>query len=117
MPPIPVASLTIGLLIAANVFMTFAWLGHLRFKEATLITVILVCWGTGLFEHMLQLPANRIGFGTFTAAQLKTMQKIITLATFAAFSTVYLKEPLGWNHVIGFAFIPLGAWFIFHKWR
>ena len=117
MPPIPVPILTVGLLIAANVFMTFAWYGHLRFKETPLLTVILASWGIALFEYMLQVPANRYGYGTFTAAQLKTIQEVITLATFAVFSTLYLKEPLGWNHAIGFGFILLGAWFIFHKWR
>jgi uncharacterized protein (DUF486 family) len=112
--PIPV--LTIGLLIASNVFMTFAWYGHLKFKGAPLLTVILVSWGIALFEYMLQVPANRYGHGTFTAAQLKTIQEVITLSVFAIFSVLYLKEPLGWNHALGFAFIGLGAFFIFHKW-
>ncbi len=116
MPTLPVPVLTIGLLVASNVFMTFAWYGHLRFKAAPLVTVILVSWGIAFFEYVLQVPANRIGHGTFSAAQLKTIQEVITLITFAVFSTLYLKEPLGWNHAIGFCFIALGAWFIFHKW-
>ena len=116
MPNIPVPVLTIGLLLASNVFMTFAWYGHLRFKAAPLIVVILVSWGIAFFEYLLQVPANRIGHGTFSAAQLKTIQEVITLLTFAAFSALYLKEPLSWNHAVGFAFIALGAWFIFHKW-
>jgi uncharacterized protein (DUF486 family) len=116
MPTIPIPVLTIGLLIASNVFMTFAWYGHLRFREAPLITVILVSWGIALFEYILQVPANRYGYGTFNAAQLKTIQEVITLVTFAVFSTLYLKEPLGWNHALGFAFIAMGAFFIFHKW-
>ena len=116
MPNFSIPVLTIGLLLASNIFMTFAWYGHLRFKEAPILTVILVSWGIALFEYMLQVPANRIGHGTFSAAQLKTIQEVITLITFAVFSTLYLKEPLSWNHALGFAFIALGAWFIFHKW-
>ena len=113
---LPVPVLTIFLLIASNVFMTFAWYGHLRFKAAPLVLVIAVSWGIALFEYMLQVPANRIGYGYFSAAQLKTIQEVITLITFAVFSTLYLKEPIGWNHALGFAFIALGAYFIFHKW-
>ncbi len=116
MPRLPVPVLTIFLLIASNVFMTFAWYGHLRFKAAPLVLVIAVSWGIALFEYMLQVPANRIGYGYFSAAQLKTIQEVITLITFAVFSTLYLKEPIGWNHALGFAFIALGAYFIFHKW-
>jgi uncharacterized protein (DUF486 family) len=116
MPFVPTPVLTILLLIASNVFMTFAWYGHLRFKAAPLAIVIAVSWGIALFEYMLQVPANRIGYGYFSAAQLKTIQEVITLITFAVFSTLYLKEPIGWNHALGFAFIALGAYFIFHKW-
>lgn len=113
---LPVPVITILLLIASNVFMTFAWYGHLRFKAAPLAIVIAVSWGIASFEYMLQVPANRIGYGYFSAAQLKTIQEVITLITFAVFSTLYLKEPIGWNHALGFAFIALGAYFIFHKW-
>ena len=116
MPFVPTPVLTILLLIASNVFMTFAWYGHLRFKAAPLAIVIAVSWGIALFEYMLQVPANRIGYGYFSAAQLKTIQEVITLITFAVFSTLYLKEPIGWNHALGFAFIALGAYFIFRKW-
>lgn len=112
--PIPVV--TIGLLLLSNVFMTFAWYGHLKFKESALITVILVSWGIAFFEYVLQVPANRIGHGHFSAAELKTIQEVITLSVFAVFSVFYLKEPLMWNHLLGFAFIALGAFFIFHKW-
>lgn len=112
--PIPV--LTIGLLIASNVFMTFAWYGHLKYKAAPLLTVILISWGIALFEYMLQVPANRLGHGYFSAAELKTIQEVITLLVFAVFSVVFLKEPLSWNHLLGFGFIALGAFFIFHKW-
>ncbi|MFN4193051.1 MAG: DMT family protein [Tabrizicola sp.] len=116
MMTLPIPVITIGLLLASNVFMTFAWYGHLKFKESALITVILVSWGIAFFEYVLQVPANRIGYGHFNAAQLKTIQEVITLSVFAAFSVLYLKEPLMWNHLLGFAFIALGAFFIFHKW-
>lgn len=107
---------TIGLLLASNIFMTFAWYGHLKFKESPLWIVIAVSWGIALFEYCLQVPANRIGYGTFSAAQLKTIQEIITLVVFAGFSALYLNEPLRWNHAIGFALIVLAAFFIFKKW-
>lgn len=113
-PPVPV--ITIGLLIASNIFMTFAWYGHLKYKSASLVLVILASWLIALPEYALQVPANRIGHGHFSAAELKTMQEVITLTIFAVFSVFYLKEPLTWNHAIGFSFIALGAFFIFHKW-
>ncbi|MBP9184721.1 MAG: DMT family protein [Fuscovulum sp.] len=116
MPQIPVPVLTIGLLVASNVFMTFAWYGHLKYKTAPLVTVILVSWGIAFFEYVLQVPANRIGHGHFSAAQLKTIQEVITLSVFVIFSWAYLKEPVTWNHIVGFAFIATGAWFIFTKW-
>ena len=116
MPSLPAPILTIGLLMASNVFMTFAWYGHLKDKSAPLIWVILTSWGIAFFEYVLMVPANRIGYGVFNAAQLKTIQEVITLTIFAAFSALYLKEPLTWNHIVGFGFIALGAYFIFHKW-
>ncbi len=116
LPPIPVPVLTIGLLVASNIFMTFAWYGHLKYKTAPLVTVILISWGIAFFEYVLQVPANRIGHGHFSAAELKTIQEVITLTVFAIFSVWFLKEPLHWNHAIGFGFIALGAFFIFHKW-
>ena len=116
MPAIPTPVLTIGLLLASNIFMTFAWYGHLKFKTAPLVIAILVSWGIAFFEYLLQVPANRIGYGHFNAAQLKTIQEVITLSVFAVFSWLYLKEPLSWNHLVGFAFIAAGAFFIFHKW-
>ena len=112
--PVPVT--TVALLLASNIFMTFAWYGHLRFKAAPLAAVILISWGIAFFEYVLQVPANRIGHGYFSAAQLKTIQEVITLSVFAVFSVVYLREPLSWNHLLGFAFIALGAFFIFHRW-
>lgn len=116
MSQLPVPVVTIGLLIASNIFMTFAWYGHLKYKTASLALVILASWLIALPEYALQVPANRIGHGHFSAAELKTIQEVITLTVFAVFSVLYLKEPLGWNHALGFAFIALGAFFIFHKW-
>lgn len=116
MPQLSVPVITIGLLIASNIFMTFAWYGHLKYKSASLVLVILASWLIALPEYALQVPANRIGHGHFSAAELKTMQEVITLTVFAIFSVFYLKEPLTWNHAVGFAFIALGAFFIFHKW-
>lgn len=116
MPNLPIPVITIGLLLASNVFMTFAWYGHLKFKMAPLLLVILISWGIAFFEYLLQVPANRIGHGYFAAAELKTIQEVITLLVFAAFSVLYLGEPLAWNHLVGFAFIACGAFFIFHSW-
>jgi hypothetical protein len=104
------------LLLMSNVFMTFAWYGHLKYKEHSLPLVIMVSWGIAFFEYCIAVPANRWGSAVYSAAQLKTMQEVITLVVFAGFSVLYLKEPLGWNHAIGFAFIAAGAFFIFHKW-
>ena len=104
------------LLIASNVFMTLAWYGHLRFKATPLITVIFVAWGIAFIEYCMAVPANRLGSAVYTTAQLKTMQEVITLVVFAGFSVLYLKEPLGWNHALGFLFIAIGAFLIFHKW-
>lgn len=116
MPNLPIPAVTIGLLLASNVFMTFAWYGHLKFRSASLVTVVLVSWGIAFFEYCLMVPANRYGYGHFSAAELKTIQEVITLSVFAVFSVVYLREPLLWNHVLGFGCIALGAFFIFHKW-
>lgn len=107
---------TILLLLASNVFMTFAWYGHLKFKETALWKVILVSWGLAFFEYCLQVPANRAGHGTFSAAELKTIQEILTLVIFSIFSVVYLKEPLRWNYVVGFLLIVAAAFVIFKKW-
>lgn len=113
---LPVPVLTVGLLIASNVFMTLAWYGHLKFKTAPLVAVILASWGIAFFEYVLQVPANRIGHGYFSAAQLKTIQEVISLTVFAGFSYFYLGERLGWQHGVGFALICAGAWFVFHDW-
>lgn len=113
MPALPVPLMTIGLLVASNVFMTFAWYGHLKYKAAPLAIVILASWGVALFEYVLQVPANRYGHGYFSAAQLKTIQEVITLTVFSVFSWAWLGERITWNHGAGFALIALGAWFIF----
>jgi uncharacterized protein (DUF486 family) len=107
--------ITVMLLFCSNIFMTFAWYGHLRYLDKPLIPVILIAWGIAFFEYCLQVPANRIGYGFFSAAQLKTIQEIITLLVFAGFSVLYLGEPLRWNQMVGFALIALASFFIFHK--
>lgn len=101
------------LLLLSNVFMTFAWYGHLKFRESPLALVILASWSIAFFEYCLAVPANRWGSAHFSVVELKTMQEVITLVIFAAFSTLYLKTPLTMNHVIGFALIAAGAFFIF----
>ncbi len=116
MPTIPPSVLPVLMLFASNVFMTFAWYGHLKFKTIWLPAAILASWGIAFFEYWLAVPANRWGSAVYTAAQLKTMQEVITLIVFAGFSVLYLKEPMGWNHGLGFALIALGAFFVFHKW-
>ena len=113
---IPPSLLPVLMLFASNVFMTFAWYGHLKFKQSWLLLAVMVSWGIAFFEYCLAVPANRWGSAVYTAAQLKTMQEVITLVVFAGFSVLYLKEPLGWNHALGFGFIAAGAFFIFHKW-
>lgn len=107
--------LTIILLVASNIFMTFAWYGHLKFKQSPLWIAIMASWGIAFFEYCLQVPANRWGYGDFNAAQLKVLQEVITLVVFVFFSTLYLKEELKWNTLIGFSFIAVGAFFIFKK--
>ena len=114
--PISPYLLPILLLIASNVFMTLAWYGHLRFKEAPLTLVIFAAWGIAFVEYCMAVPANRWGSAVYSTAQLKTMQEVITLVVFAGFSYLYLNEPLGWNHAVGFALIAAGAFFIFQKW-
>jgi uncharacterized protein (DUF486 family) len=104
---------SIVLLILSNVFMTFAWYGHLKFRSSPLWIVILVSWGIAFFEYCLQVPANRLGYGQFSGAQLKVMQEVITLVVFALFSVFYLKEPFKWNYVAGFALIVLAVFVVF----
>lgn len=120
------ASLTIILLILSNTFMTFAWYGHLKFKDMkwsenlSLAWVILISWGIALFEYILQVPANRIGFksygGPFSLVELKVIQEVITLSVFVVFSVIFFKnETLRWNHFVGFIFLILAVYFIFKK--
>ena len=107
---------TIVLLVLSNIFMTFAWYGHLKYRQAPLFTVIVVSWLIAFGEYCLQVPANRIGSYQFTTAQLKTIQEIITLAVFSVFSVLYLKEQLRWNYFLGFAMIAGAVFVIFKKW-
>jgi len=107
---------TIILLTLSNVFMTIAWYGHLKFKETSLWKVILISWLIAFVEYCFQVPANRIGHRQFTAAQLKTIQEVITLAVFCVFSVVYLKEELKWNYVVGFLMILGAVFFVFKEW-
>ena len=106
----------IALLFVSNIFMTFAWYGQLKFPNAVLWQVVLVSWGIAFFEYCLAVPANRIGHQVYSAAQLKTMQEIITLLVFAVFSVTYLGESLKWNHMVAFLFLCGAAFFSFHKW-
>ncbi|MGE0425541.1 MAG: DMT family protein [Reyranellaceae bacterium] len=103
----------IGLLLVSNVFMTFAWYGHLKFTDKPLWLVVVVSWGIAFVEYCFAVPANRFGHTAYSAAELKTMQEVITLLVFAGFSVLYLKEALTWSHAVGFAFIALGAFFVF----
>ncbi len=107
---------TIALLALSNIFMTVAWYGHLKFKESPLFLVILVSWGIAFFEYCLQVPANRMGHGQFTAAELKTIQEVLSLGTFAVFSVVYLKEEFRWNYAVGFLLILAAVFVVFKKW-
>ena len=107
---------TIILLTISNVFMTFAWYGHLKYKDTPLIQVIFISWAIAFFEYCFQVPANRIGSYQFSTAQLKTIQEVITLLVFAVFSVLYLGEELKWNYLVGFLCIIAAVFFIFHKW-
>jgi hypothetical protein len=113
--PAPVTAQLAPVLMLAlsNVFMTFAWYGHLKFKAAPLWMAVLVSWGIAFFEYWLAVPANRIGHGAYSAAELKTIQEVVTLTIFAGFSVWWLKEPLTLNHLVGFALIALGAALVF----
>jgi uncharacterized protein len=107
---------TIILLTISNIFMTFAWYGHLKYRTSALWKVILVSWGIAFFEYCFQVPGNRIGSYEFTTAQLKTIQEVITLSVFSAFSVLYLGEKIKWNYAAGFGCIALAVFFVFHKW-
>ena len=107
---------TVILLTMSNVFMTFAWYGHLKFRQTALYKVILISWMIAFIEYCFQVPANRIGYRHFSAAELKTIQEIITLTVFCVFSVFYLKEGLRWNYIVGFLMIVGACIFIFKKW-
>jgi uncharacterized protein len=113
---LPPAVAPVVLLLISNFFMTFAWYGHLKFTDRPLWMVVVASWGIAFVEYCFAVPANRWGHTVYSAAELKTMQEVITLIVFAAFSVLYLKEPLGWNHGLGFALIAAGAFLVFHKW-
>jgi uncharacterized protein len=105
--------LPIILLICSNVFMTFAWYGHLKFANSPLWMAVMASWSIAFVEYWFAVPANRIGHQVYSAAELKTMQEVITLVVFAGFSVLWLKEPLGFNHLVGFSLIIAGAFFVF----
>ena len=107
---------TVVLLTISNIFMTIAWYGHLKFKHAPLMRVIFISWIIAFVEYCFQVPANRIGHKQFSAAELKTIQEIITLTVFCVFSVFYLKEDLRWNYIVGFLMIAGASFFIFHEW-
>ena len=107
------AILPVLMLSASNVFMTFAWYGHLKFTDRPLWLVVIVSWGIAFFEYCLAVPANRFGSAVYSTAELKTIQEVITLTVFAGFSILYLREPVTINQAIGFGFIILGAFFVF----
>jgi uncharacterized protein (DUF486 family) len=113
---LPPAVAPVVLLLISNVFMTFAWYGHLKFTDRPLWMVVVASWGIAFVEYCFAVPANRWGHAVYSAAELKTMQEVITLVVFAAFSVLYLREPLAWNHLVGFALIAAGAFFVFQKW-
>ena len=117
---------TIVLLVLSNTFMTFAWYGHLKFKDLKwfenlgLISIVMISWGIALFEYLFQVPANRIGFkengGPFSLVELKVIQEVITLVVFMIFTVVFFKsETIKMNHLIGFGFLILAVYFIFKK--
>jgi len=105
-----------ALLVGSNVFMTTAWYWHLRYMQVPLFSVILFSWALAFIEYCLAVPANRYGSAVYSAAQLKTIQEVITFMVFAVFSFVYLKEPITWSQGVGFTLIAAGAFFVFHKW-
>jgi uncharacterized protein len=108
--------ITIIFLTISNIFMTIAWYGHLKYKNKPLFLVILVSWLIAFVEYCFQVPANRIGHNQFSAAQLKTIQEVITLVVFSVFSVAYLKEELKWNYLVGFAMMIGAVFVIFKKW-
>ena len=117
MPALPLSNYLVPvlLLLASNVFMTFAWYGHLKYKSAPLFMAIVVSWGIAFFEYLLMVPANRMGSAVYSVVQLKTVQEILTLVVFAGFSAWYLGQPLKWNHYAAFALIVGAAFLMFYE--
>ena len=110
---LPVPLVTVLLLIGSKCLMTYAWYRHLRHQAMPVMDDVVISWGVAFFEYCLQVPANRVGYGYFSAAELKTIQEVISLTVFGVFSTLYLGESLTWNHLIGFGLIVAGAFFVF----
>ena len=106
---------TIALLTVSNVFMTFAWYGHLKHRDSPLWMAIVVSWLIAFLEYCFQVPANRIGSYQFSTAQLKTIQEVITLVVFSVFSVLYLRDSFKWNYVIAFGFIVGAVFFMFKE--
>ena len=106
---------TVLLLSASNIFMTFAWYGHLKYRNSPIWLAVLASWSIAFFEYCFQVPANRIGSYQFSTPQLKTIQEVITLVVFAGFSVLYLKEGLRWNHLVAFMLIVGAVFFMFKK--
>ena len=113
-PTMTARLLPLLLLLGSNVFMTFAWYGHLKYKSSPLFIAILASWGIAFFEYTLMVPANRMGSSVYSVVQLKTIQEILTLVVFAGFSTCYLGQPLKWNHYAAFALIVCAAFLMFY---
>ena len=113
---IPTPLLTVGLLLFSNIFMTVAWYGHHKYPTLSLGRVIFISWLIAFFEYCLQVPANRYGYGYFNAAELKTIQEILSLSVFMVFSVLFLGQELKWNYVLGFALIVVAAFVIFKEW-
>jgi len=107
---------SILLLTLSNIFMTFAWYGHLKYRSEPLFKVIVVSWLIAFLEYCFQVPANRIGSYEFTLAQLKTLQEVITLTVFTVFSMLYFHQDLKWNYFVGFGFVVAAVFFVFKKW-
>jgi uncharacterized protein (DUF486 family) len=113
--PMTARLLPILLLLCSNIFMTFAWYGHLKYKHSPLLLAILVSWGIAFFEYLLMVPANRMGSQVYSVVQLKTIQEILTLVVFAGFSVWFLGQPLKWNHYAAFALIVGAAFLMFYE--
>jgi len=116
MPTFSSAFAPVLMLFASNIFVTFAWYGHLKFKASPILLAILASWGIAFIEYCFAVPANRFGSEIYSTAQLKTIQEVVTLVVFSGFSIFYLGETFRWNHAVGFALIAVGAFFVFENW-